>query len=233
MSNSTRKVIAGLLVVLIVWPMAFAALTLLSINSWILDRNFYVNLLDDPNLHDPFLSEDLPQYVNSRWFPRQINSDLPPAALDKALREVLTPQYLHDQSVQIVNQAFDTLEGKRDTLNISMDLAPIKTALRGDGGARFAQTLAAQIPACAAGQEPLIAGSTLLRCRAASVSTDDATQQIVMALPAFIDQMPDQINLSREPLDLRAEWRPFNLLFLGNLGLSMTIGMLLVLAGVA
>ncbi|NTU64094.1 MAG: hypothetical protein HGB05_12015, partial [Chloroflexi bacterium] len=31
---------------------------------------------------------------------------------------------------------------------------------------------------------------------------------------------------------LRAEWRPFNLLFLGNLGLSMTIGMLLVLAGV-
>lgn len=89
MSNSTRKLIAGVLVVLIVWPLAFGALTLLAINSWILDRNFYVNLLDDSSVYDPLLSQDFPQYVNSRWFPQQINSDLPPAALDKALREVM------------------------------------------------------------------------------------------------------------------------------------------------
>jgi hypothetical protein len=232
MSNSTRKVIALLLVIFVVLPLIFTTLIMISINSWVLDRNFYVNLLDDPKLYEALLSQDLPTYVNNRWFTREINSDLPPAALDKALREVMTPQYLHDESVRIVNQAFDTLEGRRDAFDISMDLAPIKAALRGDGDARFAQALAAQLPACAAGQEPLIAGSTLIRCRAANVSTDEATQQIVTALPAFIDQMPDQINLAREPLDLRAEWRPFSLIFLGNLGLSLTIGMLLALAGV-
>jgi uncharacterized membrane protein len=225
-----RKVIALLLVIFLVLPLIFTTLIMISINSWVLDRNFYVNLLDNPNLYEALLSQDLPLYVNNRWFPREINSDLPPAALDKALREVLTPQYLRDQSVRVVNQAFDTLEGRREALDISMDFAPVKAALRGDGGARFAQMLAAQLPACAAGQEPLITGSTLIRCRASNVSTAEATQQIVTALPAFIDQIPDQISLSREPLDLRAEWRPFNLIFLGNFGLSLTIGMLLILA---
>jgi hypothetical protein len=232
MSNSTRKVIALLLVIFVVLPLIFTTLIMIAINSWVLDRNFYVNLLDNPRLYEALLSQDLPMYVNNRWFPREINSDLPPAALDKALREVMTPQYLRDQSVRIVNEAFDTLEGRRETLDISMNIAPVKAALRGEGGTRFAQVLAAQLPACAAGQEPLITGSTLIRCRAANVSTEEVTRQIIAALPAFVDQMPNQINLSREPLDLRTEWRPFNLLFLGNLGLSMTIGMLLVIAGV-
>jgi hypothetical protein len=232
MSNSARKVIALLLVIFVVLPLIFTALIMIAINSWVLDRNFYVNLLDNPNLHEALLSQDLPLYVNNRWFPREINSDLPPAALDRALREVMTPQYLRDQSVRVVNQAFDTLEGRRDTLDVSMDFAPVKAALRGEGGARFAQALAEQLPACAAGQEPLITGSTLIRCRAANVSGDAATQQIAAALPAFVDKIPDQVNLSGERLDLRAEWRPFNLLFLSNLGFNITIGMLLVLAGV-
>jgi hypothetical protein len=232
MSNSTRKVIALLLVIFVVLPLIFTTLIMISINSWVLDRNFYVNLLDDPKLYEALLSQDLPMYVNNRWFPREINSDLPPAALDKALREVMTPQYLRDQSVRIVNEAFDTLEGRREALDISIDIAPVKAALRGEGGSRFAQVLAAQLPACATGQEPLISGSTLIRCRASNVSVDTATQQIAAALPAFVDQIPDQISLSREQLDLRAEWRPFNLLFLGSFGLSMTIGLLLVLAGV-
>jgi hypothetical protein len=227
-----RKVIALLLVIFLVLPLIFTTLIMIAINSWVLDRNFYVNLLDSPNLYEALLSQDLPLYVNNRWFPREINSDLPPAALDKALREVMTPQYLRDQSVRVVNQAFDTLEGKREAFDISMDFAPVKAALRGDGGARFAQTLGAQLPACAAGQEPLIAGSTLIRCRASNVSTAEAAQQIVAALPAFIDQTPDRISLSRESLDLRTEWRPFNLIFLGSFGLSMTIGMLLVLASI-
>jgi hypothetical protein len=231
-TSPLRIVLALLLVIFLVLPLIFSALIMIAINSWVLDRNFYVNLLDNPNLYEALLSQDLPLYVNNRWFPREINSDLPPAALDQALREVMTPQYLRDQSVRIVNEAFDTLEGRRETLDISMDIAPVKVALRGDGGARFAQALAAQLPACAVGQEPPITGSTLMRCRAANVSVDAAAQQIIAALPAFIDQIPDQISLSRERLDLRAEWRPFNLLFLGNLGLSMTIGMLLVLAGV-
>jgi hypothetical protein len=232
MSISLRKLIALLLLIVLVWPLAFATLTLLSINSWVLDRNFYVDLLDDPRLYEALLSQDLPLYINNRWFPRDINSDLPPAALDKALREVMTPQYLRDEAVRIVNQAFDTLEGKSAALDLYMDLAPVKAALQGAGGAQFANVLAAQLPACAAGQEPQIAGSTLIRCRASDVSVAAATQQIVTALPAFVDKIPDQISLSRDPFDLRADWRPFNLIFLGNLGLGMTVGLLIGLVAV-
>jgi hypothetical protein len=230
-STTLRKVIALLLVIFLVWPLIFTTLIMISINSWALDRNFYVNLLDSPNLYEALLSQDLPFYVNSRWFPREINSDLPPAALDKALREVMTPQYLHDQSVQVVNQAFDTLEGRRGSFDVSLDLTPVKAALRGDGSARFAQALAEQLPACAAGQEPLITGSTLIRCRASNVSTAEAARQIVAALPAFVDRVPDQISLSRDSFDLRAQWRPFNLIFLGSFSFGLAIGLLLMLAG--
>lgn len=231
MSISLRRVIALLVVIFLVFPLIFTTLIVISINSWVLDRDFYVNLLDDPRLYEALLSQDLPLYINNRWFPREINRDLPPAALDKALREVMTPQYLREQSVRIVNQAFDSLEGKRAALDLYMDIAPVKAELQGEGGARFARVLAEQLPACATGQEPLAAGSTLIRCRASSVSVEEATRQITLALPDFINQVPDQISLSREPLDLRADWRPFNLIFLGNLDLSVAIGSLIVLAG--
>jgi hypothetical protein len=122
-------VIGLLLVIFLVLPLIFTTLIMIAINSWVLDRSFYVNLLDNPDLNEALLSQDLPLYVNNRWFPREINSDLPPVPLDKALREVMTPQYLRDQSVRVVNQAFDTLEGRRDVFDISMGFAPVKAAL--------------------------------------------------------------------------------------------------------
>jgi hypothetical protein len=84
-STTLRKVIALLLVIFVVLPLIFTTLIMIAINSWVLDRNFYVTLLDDPRLYEALLSQDLPTYVNTRWFPREINSDLPSAALDKAL----------------------------------------------------------------------------------------------------------------------------------------------------
>ncbi len=83
MSISFRKIIAVCLLIVLVWPLLFGSLTLLSINSWVLDRNFYVNLLDDPRLYEAMVSQDLPLYMNTRWFPGAIDSALPPAALDR------------------------------------------------------------------------------------------------------------------------------------------------------
>jgi hypothetical protein len=230
MSISVRKIIAVCLLIVLVWPLLFGSLTLLSINSWVLDRNFYVNLLDDPRLYEAMVSQDLPLYMNTRWFPGTIDSALPPAALDKALREVMPPAYLRDQTIRIVNHAFDALHGQRDSIDLDLDLAPVKASLRGDGGARFAQVLAQQLPACTAGQEPLAAGSALIRCRAANMSVEDATSQISAAVPQFVEQLPDQIRLSREPLNLRNDLGPFNAMFLGAVGLTIGIGLMLMLA---
>jgi hypothetical protein len=230
MSISFRKVIAACLLIVLVWPLLFGSLTLLSINSRVLDRNFYVNLLDDPRLYEAMVSQDLPLYMNTRWFPGTIDSAPPPAALDKALREVMPPAYLHDQTIRIVNQAFDALDGQRDALDLDLDVAPVKASLQGEGGARFASVLAQQLPACMAGQEPLAAGSALIRCRAANMSVEDATSQISAALPQFVGQLPDQIRLSREPLNLQNDLRPFNLMFLGTAGLTIAIGLMLMIA---
>jgi hypothetical protein len=228
MSLASRKLIALLLVIFLIMPLAFATLTLFSINSWVLDRGFYVNLLDDPRLYEALLSQDLPLYLNARWFPHEINTDLPPAALDQALREVITPPYLHDQALRVVNQTFDTLEGNRAALDIDMDFAPIKAVLHGEGGLRFARVLATQLPACATGQAALAADSTLIRCRTANVSVEDATQQINLALPAFINKLPDQISLSRDPLALRGGGYWFSPMFFGTGGLNIAIGLMLV-----
>jgi hypothetical protein len=78
------------------------------------------------------------------------------------------------------------------------------------------------------GQASLAASSTLIRCRDSNVSVEDATQQITLALPAFIDRLPDQISLSRDPLALGGGGYWFSPMFFGTGGLNIAIGLMFV-----
>ena len=200
-----RKLLALLLYVFIVFPLVLATLIVASVSTWALDREFYTNLLGDARLYEVLLSEDLPNYLNRRVV-READS-LPAKALGDALREVVTPEYLRTQALNIVNDAFDFAEGRDYTLELVLDARPIKEALRGDGAPRFARVLAAGLPTCAAGQEPLAAGSTIPRCLPSSVSVDQATDMVLAALPAFLDKVPDRIQLNDRPIDMRRELR--------------------------
>jgi hypothetical protein len=226
-----RKLLALFLIVVLVFPLILATLALISVSSWALDRSFYTNLLGDTRLYEVLLSEDLPIYFN-RQIAREVDS-LPVGALSNALREVVTPQYLRDEALRIVNDAFDALEGRGSAFNLYLDVQPIKTALQGDGGRRFAQKLAASLPTCAASQEPVAPGGTLVRCLPSSVSVDQAASIITTALPTFLDKIPNQIDLSRDQIDLRRDFRgsEFWMGLVGTDGLNLAIVVMVFIAG--
>ena len=224
-----RKLLALLLVVILVFPLTMATLSVISVSTWVLDRNFYTDLLGNERLYEVLLAEDLPNYFNRRVV-REVDS-VPAQALSAALREVVTPQYMRDEATRIVNEAFDVIEGRSDALDIYLDVTPIKAALRGEGGTRFARTLAANLPTCAEGQESTVPGGTLLRCLPASVSTEEAATIIGAALPLYLDKVPDQIDLTGERINLRRDLRGVNFMMTGQDALNMAIVVLVFIAG--
>ena len=52
-----RKLLALMIAVAVVFPLALAALSLMSVSPWALDRKFYEQLLDDPRLYEVLLQQ--------------------------------------------------------------------------------------------------------------------------------------------------------------------------------
>ena len=63
---------------------------------------------------------------------------LPAKALNAALSEILTPDYLRAQSLKAIGKAFDFIDGSRSDLQLTIDTTPVKQALQGAAGGRFA-----------------------------------------------------------------------------------------------
>ena len=191
-----RKLTALFILIVVFVPLAFSAMTVLAIRPWILDRGFYERLLNDEHLLDIAMTEELPKQMNQEVFTPV--EELPVAALRSALHDVLTPDYVRTQSMNIVNDVFDYIDGRKTKFEVVLDIAPIKTALQGEGGSRFAMSLAEALPNCAASQESIAPDGHLTRCIAAGESVETAAQQIASALPAVLETMPDQIVLGDE-----------------------------------
>ncbi|HEY4690510.1 MAG TPA: hypothetical protein VIK33_14445 [Anaerolineae bacterium] len=218
-----RKPLALFLVVILVFPMMIATLSVISVSAWVLDRNFYTDLLGDERLYEVLLSEDLPNYFGRRIVTEA--DSIPAGALSHALREIVTPEYLRGEALRIVDDVFDFIEGRNFTLDLYLDIAPLKAALRGEAGPRFSRALAEALPTCAAGQESVAPGGTIQRCRPSDVSVDEATGIINAALPLFLDKFPDRISLERNPIDMRVELRGSEFVtgFFGANGLSLAV----------
>jgi len=225
-----RKLLALFLVVVLVFPLALATLSVISVSAWALDRSFYEDLLSDTRLYEVLLSQDLPNYFNRR-LAREIDDQLPAAALGKALREVVTPEYLRGQTLRLVDDALDAIEGRDATLDLYLNIAPIKDVLRGEGGQRFARALASDLPPCAPGQELLASGSKIIRCRPSDVSVDRVVTDIANQLPSYLEGLPDQIELNRNTINLRAEMRGAPVWLIGGSVLDFAIVVLVFITG--
>lgn len=185
-----RKVYALLITIAVFIPLTFAVMTLVSIRPWVLDRNFYKRLLDDNRLYEIQLNNGLPNAFTQDLFATE---QLPTQALNAALTEIITADYLRAQTLMAIDTAFDFTEGHRSDVEPTFDITPIKRALAGAGGSRFAQSLAASLPFCAGEQTPVASAGHLTRCIDAQGSVGAAAEQIKNALPALIDALPDHV----------------------------------------
>lgn len=137
-----RRLPAVLVVIFLVLPLLSAALLTVSISTWALDRGFYTGLIGDERLYQ------IPDRIGSAtWGAIEIPglSGITFPFSPRAAREVLTPSYLRSQAVRAMGELFSFLEGLRP-LDLSLDLEPVKSALLGDPGKRFARVLAAELP---------------------------------------------------------------------------------------
>lgn len=204
-----RKLSALFILIVVFFPLAFTAMTLTSIRPWVLDRGFYERLVNDERLYESLLIEDLPNQFNQEIF--TAGEQLPLTALRSALRGVVTPSYLRTQSLNVINEVFNYLEGEGQVKNfeLSLDITPIKVALAGEGRLPFAAALATELPNCSAGQQPIAPGGQLTRCIAAEGNVDAAAEQIAGALPSVLANTPDYIVLN-DRVNLRMNWYDFN-----------------------
>ncbi len=201
-----RKILGLFILLGVFLPLACAVMTLTSIRPWVLDRGFYEQLVGDKRLYEALLTEDLSIRFDEAMF--SANEQLPVEALSNALREVVTPDYLRTQSLHIVDEVFNYLDGSNKPLALSLDIVPIKAALAGAGKMRFASTLAAALPKCPNGEQPIAGDGRLTRCIQTGESVDLAANQIIAALPAALADMPDQIDLENRGY-VGANWYDF------------------------
>jgi hypothetical protein len=183
-----RRVPAILIVLFLACPLFFAALLTVSVSTWALDRNFYLGLLSDERLYQ------VPDATTSAtWGAAAIPGleGISWRSVGRAAREILTPSYLRGQALRITGDVFDTLEGRESVAEISVDLAPVKKALLGNAGTRFARALAEDLPVGGAAADFKVTRSSLPGSRPASISVDRAAAIIQSGLPTLVKSIPD------------------------------------------
>jgi len=228
-----RKLLALILAVAVVCPLILSALSLVSVSQWALDRKFYEQLLGDVRLYEALLSEDMPNYINNRR-PVAEADMIPASALSAALRTVVSAEDLRTQSLRMVNDVFDAVEGRADGFELYLDTTQIKQTLQTESGARkFAHALASNLPACTSSQTPVASSGALMRCLPSNQSADEAATSIAAALPAFLDGVPNHINLQRERYDWARWTRGTPMAFVMANSLSVAIVIMFVIAGMA
>jgi hypothetical protein len=211
-----RRVPAILIVVFLACPLLFTALVTLSLSTWTFDRGFYLGLLNDSRLYQ------LPDTTyGATWSSAIIEGTggLEWKTVGRAAREILTPEYLRGQTQRVVGQVFDALEGRTRWFDISIDAAPLKAALRGDAGRRFARLLAEDLPLGGRATDFRMVPGRLPVSRPSSVSVEQAAAAIRAGIPTFLSSIPDTIRVSDEPSMGRQDWRG-PLPFLGGLVLG-------------
>ncbi len=204
-----RKIPALILIIVAVIPLLLATLCFFSVASWVLRRSFYRELLGDERLYSALLAEARAREGQSwhmgDWGELPELRGMPAEALAKALAETLSAGYLRDQALALVEQFFAAAEGPTGQVELSIDLAPVKALLRGEGRERFAHALAEALPACSSGQAPRNAPAGLLRCRPPGMDAVSAARSIAAALPGALDRLPDRYPLTPQPLQLFLE----------------------------
>jgi hypothetical protein len=191
-----RRVPAILIVVFLACPLLFASFIVIAVSTWTLDRNFSLSLLDDERLFK------IPDAVSSAsWSGVVIDGlgGLQWKSVGRAAGAVLTPEYMRSQAVRIVNQVFDSFDGTGGRFDISIDTTPVKAALRGDAGGRFARLLAEDLPVGGSAADFRVERGRLPATRPSTVSVDRAAAMILSGLPAFVNGIPDTVRLSDGP----------------------------------
>ena len=186
-----RKFLAVLLIIVLVIPLMTAALLILPVRTWILERSFYNRAISGQQISNLLQS--------STSFPIQLQlpvkfSQATMDALYGVIKQTLTPAYLDSQVQPILNSVLNLVEGKATSATFQLDLKPIKAALLGDQRDQMLAIISDSIPVCATGQSQSQSAQV---CRPSNVSAQSFTQTFLNpALTQVMASLPDAYNVT-------------------------------------
>lgn len=196
-----RKVLAIFIILIFVIPLVTAALLILPVRAWILDRNFYAQVFSGEHLSN--LIQNSPTFPLKLELPVQFSQ----AALDSfyaVIKKTITPEYLDSQIQPIIDNSLNWLEGKTSTLDFKLDLKPFKSALLTEKRDEILQVISQSIPICPTGKQSTQKNAEI--CRPVNVSLESFNQtyiapalaQVVQALPDdYAVQTPQNLSINR------------------------------------
>ena len=198
-----QKILAFILTLILVFPLLLAALALTSVNSFILDRDFYVQSLDNEQFYDSLISDSAVSAILGAYLNIPTIADT--TRIDAVVKSVITRDYLKVQVNNYVNGIFDYLQGKTDKFEPALDLKPIKTALAGEKQDEFLAAIAAILPLCEPGQTPGIDTMIHMACKPAGLSDEVLAQDYIKPiLPIVISQIPDLMPIGENWIEIRS-----------------------------
>ncbi len=191
-----RSFPAALISVLLVFPLFLCALSVVGISTWALDRSFYAGILSDVRLYQ------IPDAISAAT---QVSIQMPDKSSlsfrvsPRALKQILSSDYMRSQALSALTGVFDFLEGKTQVPDPALDLAPIKKALAGSQGKRFARVFVQDLPVGGPGGQFTVSPGRLPQSRPSSLSVEKATAIVTAGLPAFASIIPNTLRLSDYP----------------------------------
>lgn len=185
-----RKFLAVLLILLLVIPLMTTALLVVPLRTWMLNRSFYAKALGGEQLAKVLQSS--PVFPVQLELPIQVSQETMDALYD-VIKQTFTAQYLDSQVQPLVDGVLNLVEGKTTSLQVKLDLKPIKTAMLNEKRDEVLSIIAGGIPTCAAGQSPS-QGAQI--CRPADVPVESFAQTFVApALNQVVQSLPDEYDL--------------------------------------
>lgn len=205
-----RKLIAIIFSIILVFPLLLSAQAAVSVTSWALDKQFYIDALDQPEVYEAITSGPMIDELLHKRLGIPVETDT--SELESALKGIITREYMREQMGGIINALFDYLQGKTDTFEPALNIASLKNALEDDQQDAFLNALVAALPTCSPGQVSGIGGGGRIPCKPDSVSDDHLTEQVLKpAMPGILSAIPDEIPLEGEFLKWQEEarWRRY------------------------
>jgi len=205
-----RKLIAFLLAIALVFPLILATQALSSVNSFVLDRNFYIKTLESDQVYDSLLSDATIRGILGDYFPLPADTDF--SQVVAVLRSVVTRDYLKEQTAVIVNGFFDYMQGKTEFFAPVIDLLPIKSMLAEEKLDEMLQAISAILPVCETGQVPGIDFKEQKACKPAGLSDEVLSQDYLKPVfPLILGMVPNEIPVGEKWDDIRVtrNWGPF------------------------
>ncbi len=205
-----RRIIAFLLAIAFVFPLVLAAQALGSVNTFILDRGFYIDTLESDQVYNSLLSDSSIRKVLGDYIPLSADADLSQVA--EVLKSVISHDYLKIQTTVIVNGFFDFIQGKTESFAPVIDLLPVKSMLAEEKLDEMLQAIAAILPVCEPGQVPGIDFKEQKACKPAGLNDFVLSQDYLKPVfPLILGMIPNEIPVGEkwDEIRLTRNWGPF------------------------